>query len=277
MVAYMGEHTNLRKVAFVTGATSGLGLAIARSLAEAGYLVYGGGRRPAPSDLPANFTYVQTDVTSDESVRKSMDYVLSMAGRVDLLVCAAGFGISGAIEDIPMEEAASQFDVNFFGVVRVVQALLPTMRRQKGGRIIIIGSIAGKTGMPFQAYYSASKFALEGFVESLRYEVSAFNIEACIVEPGDFRTGFTGSRKKIVPDGSAYRDKYKKVIAVQEHDETHGMDPLVAGRRIVRLASARRLPVRITVGPLFERFAVWVRRILPDGWFEAFYRIYYKL
>jgi len=175
--------------------------------------------------------YVQTDVTSDESVRKSMDYVLSMVERVDLLVCAAGFGISGAIEDIPVEEATSQFDVNFFGVARVVRTFLPTMRRQNSGRIIIIGSIAGKTGMPFQAYYSASKFALEGFVESLRYEVSAFNIEACIVEPGDFRTGFTGSRKKIVPDGSAYRDKYEKVIAVQEHDENPWRRPLGCGEK----------------------------------------------
>jgi len=271
------ETDNHKKVAFVTGATSGLGLAIVRSLAGAGYLVYGGGRRPAPPEMPADFMYVQTDVTSDESVRKSVDYVLSGAGRVDLLVCAAGSGISGAIEDIPVDEAKSQLDVNFFGVVRVVQALLPAMRRQKGGRIIVIGSIAGKTGMPFQAYYSASKFALEGFVESLRYEVGAFNIEVCIVEPGDFRTGFTGSRKKIVPDSSAYHDKFEKVIAVQEHDETHGADPVVAGRRIVQLAGLRRLPVRITVGPLFERFAVWVRRIIPDSWFEAFYRIYYKL
>lgn len=268
---------NHTKVAFVTGATSGLGLAIAGSLAGAGYLVYGGGRRPAPSDLPANFMYVQIDVTSDESVRKSADYVLSGAGRVDLLVCAAGSGISGAIEDIPVDEAKSQLDVNFFGVVRVVQAFLPAMRRQKGGRIIIIGSIAGKTGMPFQAYYSASKFALEGFVESLRYEVSAFNIEACIVEPGDFRTGFTGARKKIIPEASAYREKFESVIAVQEHDETHGADPVIAARRIVQLADARHLPVRITVGPLFERFAVWVRRVIPDKWFEAFYRIYYRL
>jgi len=271
------EQKHRTKVAFVTGATSGLGLAIARSLADAGYAVYGGGRRPAPAEMPSDVIYVQTDVTSDASVRKSIDYVLSVAGRVDLLVCAAGSGISGAIEDVPIEEATSQLDVNFFGVVRVVQALLPAMRRQRGGRIIVIGSIAGKTGMPFQAYYSASKFALEGFVESLRYEVSAFNIEACIVEPGDFRTGFTGARKKIIPETSAYRDKFESVIAVQEHDETHGADPVIAARRIVQLADARHLPVRITVGPLFERFAVWVRRVIPDKWFEAFYRIYYRL
>jgi len=273
----MEQNTNHTKVAFVTGATSGLGLAVAKTLAGEGYLVYGGGRRQAPQDMPANFMYVQTDVTSDESVQRSTQYVLSREGRVDLLVCAAGSGISGAIEDIPVDQAKSQLDVNFFGVVRVVRSLLPALRQQKGGKIIIIGSIAGKTGMPFQAYYSASKFALEGFVESLRYEVGAFNIEVCIVEPGDFRTGFTGSRQKIVPDDSAYHDKFEKVIGVQEHDETHGVDPVVAGKRIAQLAASRRLPVRITVGPLFERFAVWIRRVIPDSWFEAFYRIYYKL
>ncbi|MEN6296329.1 MAG: SDR family NAD(P)-dependent oxidoreductase [Rectinema sp.] len=273
----MKQETNHRGVAFVTGATSGLGLAIAKSLANAGYTVYGAGRRQASSEMPANFIYVQTDVTSDESVQRSAHHVLVQEGHVDLLVCAAGSGISGAIEDIPVDQAKSQFDVNFFGVVRVVQAFLPALRQQKGGKIIIIGSIAGKTGMPFQAYYSASKFALEGFVESLRYEVRAFNIEACIVEPGDFRTGFTGARQKIVPDNSFYHDKFEKVIAVQEHDETHGVDPTVAGKKILRLASSRRLPARITIGPMFERFAVWVRRIIPDHWFEAFYRIYYKL
>ncbi len=273
----MEQDTHHKKVAFVTGATSGLGLAIAKSLANAGYTVYGAGRRQAPSDVPANFTYVQTDVTSDESVRKSADYVFSREDHIDLLVCAAGSGISGAIEDIPVDQAESQLDVNFFGVVRAVQSFLPALRQQRRGKIIIIGSIAGRTGMPFQAYYSASKFALEGFVESLRYEVRAFNIEACIVEPGDFKTGFTGARQKIVPDKSAYRDTFEKVIGVQEHDETHGVDPMVAGEKIVQLVGSRRLPARITIGPLFERFAVWVRRIIPDGWFEAFYRIYYKL
>ena len=273
----MEQNTNRKQVAFVTGATSGLGLAIAKSLAGAGYTVYGAGRRQAPADLPANYVPVQTDVTSDVSVEKSVASVLSDGGQIDLLVCAAGYGISGAIEDIPVAQAQAQLDVNFFGVVRTVHAVLPAMRQRGGGRIIIIGSIAGTMGMPFQAYYSSSKYALEGFVESLRYEIGALNIEVCIIEPGDFRTGFTGARQKVIPQGSAYSEKFARVIGVQEHDETHGFNPSAAGERIVRLLGRRKLPTRITVGPGFERFAVWLRRIIPDSWFEGFYRLYYKL
>lgn len=266
-----------KRVAFVTGATSGLGLAISRSLIDIGFIVYGAGRRKPPLDLPDNYVYVQTDVALDESVNKSRDYVLSQQSHIDLLVCAAGFGISGSIEDTPIDSAIDQFNVNFFGVARVVCAFLPGMREQGRGRIIIIGSIAGKTGMPFQAYYSASKFALEGFVESLRYEVRRFNIEACIVEPGDFKTGFTGSRQKIIAPESPYYNQFERVISVQEHDEIHGLDPAKLGERIARLAVSKRLPARLTIGPLFERLAVWIRRILPDAWFEAFYRMYYHL
>lgn len=266
-----------RPVAVVTGATSGLGLAIARSFVNAGFKVFGVGRRLNPENLPAELVYVQADVTSNDSIEECKNYILSNAGHIDVLICGAGSGISGSIEDTPISEAQAQLDVNFFGVVRTVQAFLPAMRQQKSGKIIVIGSIAGRIGMPFQAFYSASKFALEGFVESLRHEIRTFNIQACIVEPGDFRTGFTGSRRKLVHQGSAYTSQFEKAIAVQEHDELQGADPAVAGKRILQLALSRRLPVRITIGPLFERFAVWVRRILPDSWFEAFYKMYYKL
>lgn len=266
-----------QKVAFVTGATSGLGLAIANQLSLEGYVVYGCGRRQPADSNAKRIVHIPLDVIDDTSVLRAKDSLLSKENHLDLLICAAGYGISGAIEDTPVEDAQAQFDVNFFGVVRTVKAMLPVLRAQKAGKIIIIGSIAGKTGMPFQGYYSASKFALEGFVESLRYEVSPYGIEVCVVEPGDFKTGFTGARKKIIPDGSPYKEKFQAVLGIQEHDETHGVSPDVAAKRIAALAASSRLRTRITVGPLFERFAVWIRRILPDSWFEAFYRIYYKL
>jgi len=273
----MNSSETNRRIAYVTGATSGLGFAIAQQLSEAGYMVYGSGRRKPPAETTWPFTYLPLDVTQEQSVVDAQTFILSKHRHIDLLVCAAGFGISGAIEDIPIAEAIAQFDVNFFGVVRVVRELLPVMRSQKEGKIIIIGSIAGKTGMPFQAYYSASKFALEGFVESLRYEMKSFDVEVALVEPGDFKTGFTGARIKVIPQESAYKSLFNRVMSVQEHDEMHGQDPYRVAKRVVRLANKKRLPTRITVGPLFERFAVWMRRILPDSWFEAFYRIYYKL
>ncbi len=273
----MNNFQQKRKVAFVTGATSGLGLAIANQLANEGYIVYGGGRRQPRESTGANFTYVSIDVTSDTSVLRAKDFILSREDRLDLLVLAAGYGVSGSIEETPMEEAKAQFEVNFFGVARTVQAMLPVMRAKGGGKIIVFGSVAGKIGMPFQGYYSASKFALEGFVESIRYEVSPFGIDVCVVEPGDFKTGFTDARKKIAPENSPYREKMLTVLGIQERDETHGVDPAVAARRIVALAASRKFPIRISVGPLFERFAIWARRFLPDALFEVFYRMNYKL
>ncbi len=266
-----------RKVAFVTGATSGLGYAIANRLASEGFIVYGGGRRQANSSDEASFIHISVDVTNEESVQRAKDFIFSREDHLDLIVCAAGNGVSGSIEETPIEDAKAQFEVNFYGVARAVKAMLPAMRAQNSGKIIIIGSAAGKIGMPFQGYYSASKFALEGFVESIRYEVRPFGIEVCIVEPGDFKTGFTAARKKISPQNSPYREKMLTALGIQERDEMHGIDPMVAAERIVKLAASRKFPIRISVGPLFERFAIWARRFLPDALFEVFYRMNYKL
>jgi len=273
----MNNSKQRRKVAFVTGATSGLGHAIANRLAADGFIVYGGGRRQVSASSGANFTPVSIDVTSDESVRRAKDFIFSREDHLDLLVCAAGNGVSGSIEETPIEDAQAQFELNFFGVVRIVRAMLPAMRARNSGKIIVIGSAAGKIGMPFQGYYSASKFALEGFVESIRYEVSPFGIDVCVVEPGDFKTGFTDARKKIVPENSPYRAKLLTTLGIQERDEMRGVDPAIAAERIAKLAASRRFPIRISVGPLFERFAIWARRFLPDALFEVFYRMNYKL
>ncbi len=273
----MNNSIQNRKVAFITGATSGLGLSIAQQFAREGYAVYGGGRRQSEHLSDKNLILTTFDITDEVSVQRAVEFVLSREDHIDLLVCAAGYGVSGSIEETPLEDAHAQFDVNFFGVVRTVKAILPIMRSQHSGKIIIIGSAAGKIGMPFQGYYSASKFALEGFVESIRYEVRPFGIEVCVVEPGDFKTGFTAARKKIIKQDSPYREKMLTVIGIQEHDETHGVDPMVAAQRIVSLAASKRFPIRISVGPLFERFAIWVRRILPDALFEVLYKMNYKL
>jgi len=138
-----------KPVALVTGATSGIGLAIANALIDAGFVVYGAGRRTPTIQLPGGYIFVPMDVSLDDSVQKAKDRLLAEVSHIDLVVCAAGYGISGSIEDTPIEMAHAQFEVNFFGVVRVVHAFLPSMRAQGYGKIIVIGSIAGKIGMPF--------------------------------------------------------------------------------------------------------------------------------
>ena len=267
-----------KKIALVTGATSGLGKAIAEKLAAEGYKVYGAARRdPDPAQERGGIEYLRMDVQDEASVRAGIASIIASVGHVDVLVACAGMGISGAVEDSPMTEIERQMDVNFLGTVRTVKGCLPAMRVQRAGKIIIIGSIAGLIGMPFQAFYSSSKFALEGFVESIRHEVRKFGIDVCVVEPGDFRTGFTGARAKVDLADTAYAETFQRVIGIQEHDERNGCYPSKAANVVAALLRRKRLPARKTVGSGFQRFATFCKRIIPYAWFEAFYRIYYKV
>jgi len=271
-------------VVLVTGGTSGIGQAIASGLVSEKASVYGTGRKIPLEGVAGearsgqDISYLQLDARSAESVEAVVSSVLEREGRIDVLVACAGMGIAGSVEDTELTDIANQMDVNFLGTVRTVKSCLAPMRRQGFGKIIIIGSIAGRVGMPFQAFYSASKFALEGFVESLRQEVKKFGIEVCIVEPGDFRTGFTGSRKKAESATSgAYDTVFSRVIAIQENDERQGSQPEKAAKTILGLLGRKSLPVRVTTGPVFQRFACFIKRLIPASWFEAFYAIYYKL
>ena len=197
-------------VVLVTGASSGIGKACAELLFARGCRVYGTSRQ-APralveartSDLAPLLRMIPLDVTSDDSVDAAVGVVLACEGRLDAVVNNAGFGVAGAAELTTIEEAREQFETNFFGTVRVCRAVLPVMRQQGSGRILNISSIAGRIGIPFQAFYSASKFAIEGFSEALRMEVAPFGVKVVLIEPGDFRTGFTAARKWRTGDGES--------------------------------------------------------------------------
>ena len=189
------------RIVLVTGASSGFGRAIAAHLAARGYLVYGTSRSavmPEEATAPAERSLVPImipmDVCVDASVDAAVTHILRRHGRIDVLVNNAGFGIAGAVEDTSADELRRQFDTNVFGVLRVCRAVLPHMRRQGGGRIINVGSLAGLIALPFQGAYSASKFALEALSESLRMETKPYGISVSVIEPGDFRTSFTASR-----------------------------------------------------------------------------------
>jgi NAD(P)-dependent dehydrogenase (short-subunit alcohol dehydrogenase family) len=268
-----------KEVALVTGATSGLGAAIAARLAKEGFLVYGTGRNPSANGEAehSGVRYLSMDVRSDEAVNGVIADLVHREGRIDLLVACAGMGIAGAVEDTKVADIALQMDVNFLGTVRTVKACIAPMRKQGKGKIVIVGSLAGRTGMPYQAFYSSSKFALEGFVESLRYELRPFNIGVCIVEPGDFRTGFTAARRKTDVVSDAYKTSFSRTIAIQEHDEQNGAFPMRAAAAISALVGRSSLPVRVSVGPLFQRAAVFVKRLVPATFFEFVYRKYYKM
>ena len=224
------------------------------------------------------YRLIPLDVTSDDSVAAAVRHVLDREGALDIVVNNAGFGIAGAVEDTSIGEAREQFDANFFGTMRVCRAALPVMRRQGGGCIVNISSIAGQVGIPFQALYSASKFAVEGFTEALRMEVAPFGIRVVLVEPGDFRTGFTGNRRFAAPGASdAYRERQARAIGVMEHDETLGGTPEAVARLIHRIVTSRSPRLRYAVGPVSERLALLLKRFAPARLFEWGIATYYRV
>ena len=274
-----------RKVALVTGASAGIGRACADRLAAVGWAVTGASRRGTGAPVPdstvpdstvagamgASWTGLAMDVNSDDAVRDGVAGILQRDGRIDALVAAAGWGVAGAAEYTSIAEAKAQFETNFWGCVRVVQAVLPHMRQQNSGRIVLISSIGGVIGIPFQAYYSASKFALEGFAEALAYEVVPFGVQVTLVQPGNIATEFTASR--LIADGaegdSAYAEAMHRAVSLMERDEANGAPAERVASTVQRVLDAPRAPRRVSVGKAGERVGLMAKRLLPFRVFEA--------
>lgn len=255
-----------KKVLLVTGASSGIGRACADFLCENGWTVVGTSRRGIGGAKWAGLTM---DVDDDSSVNESVQTILKEHGRIDALLACAGFGIAGSAEKTPLSDAMAQMQTNFWGTVRVVNAVLPTMRSQKSGRLIFMSSIGGAIGIPFQAYYSASKFALEGYGEALAYEVEPFDIHVTLVQPGNFKTDFTHSRRKVVSDDKdAYKKAQEKAISVMERDEENGAPASELSALIGRVLASSKPKRRVSVGKVSERFGLLAKRILPFRLFE---------
>jgi NAD(P)-dependent dehydrogenase (short-subunit alcohol dehydrogenase family) len=276
--------TSRPRVIVITGASSGIGKACAEFLHTQGYRVYGTSRRAPRAVVQASvsddkplFELIPLDVTSDESVERAIGVVAAREGRIDAVLNNAGFGVAGAVESTSLDEAREQFETNFFGTLRVCRAVLPIMRQQGTGHILNVSSIAGQIGIPFQAFYSASKFAVEGFTEALRIEVAPLGIRVALVEPGDFRTGFTASRR-MARDAAppAYSARQAKALGVMEHDETHGATPEAVGRLVHRIITSRSPRVRYAVGPASEKLALALRRFAPSRLFEWGIATYYR-
>jgi NAD(P)-dependent dehydrogenase (short-subunit alcohol dehydrogenase family) len=264
-----------KQVVLVTGASSGIGRCCAEFLAGRGYRVYGASRRPVSS---ATVESISMDVSDDTSVRDATVRLMEREGRLDIVVNNAGIALAGAVEDTSIAEAREQFDVNFFGVLRVCRAALPMMREQRAGYIVNIGSIGGLVAIPFQGLYSASKFALEGLSEALRLEVRQFGIHVVLIEPGDHRTGLTDNRRRTAESQSnaSYRNRFDRAVARMAADERGGPGPEAIARLLHRIVSDRRPRLRYTVGPAPERAAVWLKRLMPWAVVEKVMTHYYS-
>jgi NAD(P)-dependent dehydrogenase (short-subunit alcohol dehydrogenase family) len=269
------------KVALITGASSGIGRACAEKVAEGPYVVYGTSRRPRANlvteDGEPKVRMLQMDVNSQASVEAGVETILEQWGRIDIVVNNAGFGYGGAIEDTSIEEAKATFETNFFGPLRVCQAVLPAMRAQGSGLIVNIGSIGGRMGLPFQGLYSASKFALGGLTESLRMEVKSFGIDVVLIEPGDTRTSFTDNRRltEACQAHDAYRDQCNTTLAKVEEDERNGAAPELVAKSLMRVLKHADPKPRYIAGRFYERLAVWAKDLLPDRLFERILMINY--
>jgi NAD(P)-dependent dehydrogenase (short-subunit alcohol dehydrogenase family) len=256
----------VRQVVLVTGASSGIGEAVSRDLAQRGHDVVGVSRR---GEAPAGVHAARMDVDDDESVRAGIADLLAEHGRLDVVVNAAGYGLSGPVETTTLAEARSQVETNFWGTVRVTREALPALRAAESGLIVNVSSLAGVFALPFQAYYTASKFALEGWSEALAYEVAPFGVDVTLVQPGNISSDFADGRREAADSGDEpYGDAYRGAIEIMVRDERDAVGSGVVAETVAGVVAARRPPRRVTSGSRGERSTVLLRRVLPGRAFE---------
>ncbi len=256
-------------VVLITGASSGIGKALAEGLAEEGLKVYGTSRHVEGEETVVSenetggfFKLIRLDVCDDESAKAAVEYVAKKEGQINILINNAGFGVAGPIEETTSKEAISQLDTNFFGMHRMILNTLPIMRKQNKGLIVNIGSVAGLISIPYQAMYCASKYAVEALSEALRMEVKDFGIKVTVVEPGDTKTGFPLNRQYSEESKeSAYKNSQKSVEKMME-DELNGPGPETVVKVVKRLIKRKNPPVRVTVGFSYK-LIVFLKRLLP--------------
>lgn len=257
-------------VALVTGASSGIGEHTVRGLLAAGFVVHGAARRTdRMAGLAAQGAHtLAMDLTDDESMVTGVEKVIAESGRVDVLVNNAGYGSFGALEDVPLDEARQQFEVNVFGLARLTQLLLPGMRAARRGRIVNVSSIGGTIYEPLGAWYHATKFAVEGLSDSLRVELAPFGVDVVLVQPGPVRTEWNAIARENLrrrSAGSAYAQHAEAVTAVLARADRPGAgaEPEAVAATIVRAATARRPRTRYPVGR-GAATVIRARRLLPD-------------
>ena len=257
----------MQKVILITGISSGFGKKTAELLTEKGNKVYGTVRKD--TDINPLVNILKMDLTDQQSVQLAVNQVLQKEGRIDVLVNNAGMHTGGSIETTAVENAKMQLDTNIMGMVYMLREVLPAMRKQMSGTIINLGSIGGLMGLPFQGFYSASKFAIEGLSEALRMELKPFNINVVVINPGDFHTNNTANRRNFLANSAndPYAEQFAKTLAVIEKDENAGWAPDVLARKLVKIIETKNPCHRYVIASAEQKLAVLLKRILPSGLF----------
>jgi NAD(P)-dependent dehydrogenase (short-subunit alcohol dehydrogenase family) len=256
-----------QRVVLITGSSSGVGQSTARLLAQRGYKVFGTSRNPVSAEVNPGVEMLTLDVRDENSVRACVEAPLSRCGGLDVLINNAGHELAGALEELSSDEALDQFETNFFGVVRMVNAVLPTMRRHRRGHIINVSSLSGLSSIPFLGIYSASKFALEGYTEALRHEVKPFNIHVSMTEAGFLNTPMMKHRQVGASRMTEYDPwRHRALTAIRGYEEK-GPGPDVVAKTLLEIVSSNTPRLRYLVGQQAKSVAR-LRRFLPAGLYE---------
>jgi short-subunit dehydrogenase len=262
----------MKKVILITGASAGMGKEFAKSLLGDGYIVYGAARRvDKMEDIRLlGVKVLEMDVTDDASMVSGIDTIIKTEGRIDVLINNAGFGSYGAIEDVPIADAKYQLDVNVFGAARLMQLVLPYMRKQHSGKIINISSVGGKITMPLGGWYHASKFALEALSDSLRNEAAQFGIDVVVIEPGGVKSEWSGiaiSNLRKISGQTAYQSLVNSFAEGFVKADTNSAEPGVIVNLVKKAIEAKKPKTRYS-GGYMAKLLLFMRKVLPDRTFD---------
>lgn len=258
--------TNVKTV-LVTGGSGGIGAATARLLCDAGMTVYAAsrsGKAPEGYSQNGNMIPVVMDVNDAQAIAEVVDMIVTERGRLDAVVCNAGNGMAGPIEETSIEEIETQYSTTFYGVVKTVQACMPVFRRQGHGRVVTVSSVAALAPLPYQGYYSCVKAGILQLTKALAIESKDFGVQCCVVMPGDVKTGFTKARRvaeKVRKVDSPYYNGTVKALAAMAKDEREGMNPEVIGNTILKQLRRRRMKPEVTPTSLYSLLVFAIRRL----------------
>jgi len=267
----------MSKVVFITGASSGIGLAVANYLSEKGLVVYGS-CRDTNCSRDYEFKMLPLELTNPDSIKKAIDAIINAEGKLDVLINNAGVGITGPVEETPTDEIKKSFDINLFGLIDVMKAVLPQMRNQKSGLIINITSIASYMGLPFRGVYSSLKGAVRILTESISMEVKKFGINVVNLAPGDFKTNIAQGRyHSPIGENSVYKKAYQRNLDLMNEHVNDGEDPILVAKYVYKIINSENPKIHYRVGSLTQKASIFLKRILPNKVYEKMLMNYYKI
>jgi NAD(P)-dependent dehydrogenase (short-subunit alcohol dehydrogenase family) len=256
----------MSKVILITGASSGLGKALAQELSHQGHTVFGTSRSPEGNQ--GDIRMIAMDVQQEASVASGVEQVLAEAGRLDVVVNNAGIGIAGPLEDCSMEEVERVMNTNVLGVIRVCKVALPIMRAQGQGQIFTISSIGAKVGLPYRSVYCASKAAVDLITESLRLEMRGLGIQITGIHAGDIRTNINANRIKVYDPNGPYAKSFERAYRIIDQEVEEGLPAEVVAKTIARRINRGHLHPFYAIGKPLQRLSLILKRLLPGAWFE---------